>query len=315
MVDVDDPGHRVQRSVIEKMLTPSAVSKHSEYVTAVIDIAVKGIIGAGSVEVVNAIAQTLPVTFIGSLLGVRDSDFPLLRKWGEAMVEGADGWENVTEEVVEAVINWFDYFDDLSKTGYWDDKEGIISLLLNASKENGSITYEEARGNSLAILIGGNETAKYLLSGAIDLYVENPDIATIYKDVGPEKFINEVLRYLSPVVSSARRTTTDVAVGENIIPAGAQVMLFLTSANMDESVFENPELFNPARNSSAHLSLGFGPHFCIGASLAKIQLQALFEYFINNKIKITKDESAPMKFKYSTFLRGIKEMRAFVEKN
>jgi cytochrome P450 family 142 subfamily A polypeptide 1 len=123
------------------------------------------------------------------------------------------------------------------------------------------------------------------------------------------------LRYLSPVVSSARRTTTDVAVGENIIPAGAQVMLFLTSANMDESVFENPELFNPARNSSAHLSLGFGPHFCIGASLAKIQLQALFEYFINNKIKITKDESAPMKFKYSTFLRGIKEMRAFVEKN
>jgi cytochrome P450 len=63
------------------------------------------------------------------------------------------------------------------------------------------------------------------------------------------------------------------------------------------------------------LSLGFGPHFCIGASLAKIQLQALFEYFINNKIKITKDESAPMKFKYSTFLRGIKEMRAFVEKN
>lgn len=315
MVDADDPGHRVQRAIIEKMLTPNAVSKHMEYVSSVIHQSIGGLIGVGSVEIVEAIAQTLPVTFIGSLLGVDPSDFHLLRKWGEAMVEGADGWENVTEEVVEAVLSWFEYFDDLSKNGHWDNKEGIIPLLLEASKQGGSITYEEARGNSLAILIGGNETAKYLLSGAIELYSKTPKIADMYRSVGPEKFINETLRYISPVVSSSRRTTIDVAVGKNVIPAGSQVMLFLASANMDESVFENPELFNPERNSSAHLSLGFGPHFCIGASLAKIQLQALFEYLISNDICITQDENTPVQHKYSTFLRGVKKMNASIDRN
>ena len=312
MVDADDPGHRVQRSVMEKMLTPSSVSKHKNYVESILKKSIENINKNESVDVVKVIAQTLPVEFIGSLLGIDSSDFHLLRKWGEAMVEGADGWENVTIEVVEAVVSWFDYFDKMAASGFWDEKDGIISLLLKASKEGGRITYDQARGNSLAILIGGNETAKYLLSGLLEMYSSLPNVPEMYLEAGPEKFVNEVMRYLSPVVSSARRTTQDVLIGENVIPQGSQVMLFLTSANMDDSVFLKPEEFNPMRKETGNLSLGFGPHYCIGASLAKIQVQTMLEYLINNNVKITKDTSIPIEYKHSTFLRGIKKMQAFV---
>jgi cytochrome P450 len=295
------------------MLTPSSVAKHKNYVESILKKSLDQISKTESVDIVSVIAQTLPVEFIGSLLGIDSSDFHLLRKWGEAMVEGADGWENVTIEVVEAVVSWFDYFDKMAASGFWDDKDGIISLLLKASKGEGKITYDQARGNSLAILIGGNETAKYLLSGLLEMYSSLPNVAGMYLEAGSEKFTNEVMRYLSPVVSSARRTTQDVLIGENVIPQGAQVMLFLTSANMDESIFSRPEEFDPMRSEAGNLSLGFGPHYCIGASLAKIQVQTMLEYLINNNIKITKDESVPVEYKHSTFLRGIKRMQAFVE--
>lgn len=314
MVDADDPAHRVQRAVVEKMLTPSAVSRHREYLDSVLDMAIQPLIGAGSVEIVGDIAQTLPVVFVGTILGVRPSDFPLLRRWGESMVEGADGWENVTDDVVSAVINWFEYFDDLAKSGYWDNGDGIIPLLLNAAKYGDQITYEQARGNALAILIGGNETAKYLLSGALNVFARMPRTIETYRS-SPESYVNEIFRYVSPVVSSARSTTKDVVVGDEIIPAHSQVMLMLASANMDEKVFQNASSFIPTRVGAAHLSLGFGPHYCIGASLAKIQVQALLDYLINNDLYIVPDYEKPLEMKASTFLRGIRSMFAFVGRN
>lgn len=314
MVDADDPAHRVQRAVVERMLTPSAVSRHREYLDSVLDMAIQPLIGAGSVEIVGDIAQTLPVVFIGTILGVRPADFPLLRRWGEAMVEGADGWENVTDDVVAAVINWFEYFDDLARSGYWDGGEGIIPLLLEAAKSNGPITYDQARGNALAILIGGNETAKYLLSGALNIFARMPKTLDLYKSQ-PESYVNEIFRYVSPVVSSARRATRNVVVGDEIIPADSQVMLMLASANMDDKVFHNPATFMPTRDEAPHLSMGFGPHYCIGASLAKIQVYSLLDYLVNNDLYIVPDYDKPTQMKASTFLRGIKSMFAFVGRN
>jgi len=314
MVDADDPSHRVQRAVVEKLLTPSAVSAHRSYLDEVLKMSIEPLIDAGSVEIINDIAQTLPVMFVGSLLGVRPSDFPLLRRWGEAMVEGADGWENVTDDVVAAVINWFEYFDDLASNGYWDGREGIIPLLLEAAKANAGISYEQARGNALAILIGGNETAKYLLSGVLNIYSRMPNMVAAYRS-NPESCINEIFRFVSPVVSSARQTTRDVVVGDEVIPEGSQVMLMLASANMDEKVFSMPDKFIPDRKEANHLSLGFGPHYCIGASLAKIQIQALMDYLITHNIYIFPDYDKQVEYKASTFLRGIRQMYAFVGRN
>jgi len=316
MVDVDDPEHRIQRAIVEKSLTPSSVGKHYSYLQSVLDTCIGDAAGAGEIDVVTNIAQTLPVNFVGSMLGIPSNDFPLLRHWGEAMVEGADGWENVTDETVAAVIHWFEYFDDLYRSGFWDEGDDLVHLLVSAHR-GGVITYEEARGNALAILIGGNETAKYLLSGVLHLYASDPTVFNKFLVDSPSRdaITNEIFRYISPVVSSARRATKDVLVGDEVIPSGSQVMLFLLSGNRDARKFSAPDHFAPFSNSQQHLSLGFGPHYCIGASLAKIQIQCLLDYMISHNVDIEISREALPGYKYSTFLRGIRHMTASITIN
>lgn len=313
MIDCDDPEHRVQRSIVEKAFTPKKMQEYEQWTRDFVHTSLEECEVSKSFDIVQALLQPLPVWVIGKILGIPESDYQLLQKWGEAMVEGADGWENVTDEVVQAVLDWFEYFDKYakSKTGEGSD---IVSALLNAHINEGKITYEQAQANSLALLVGGNETARYLLTNSLYSILTNYSCweEIVLNPSSIPRIIEECVRFSTPVMSSIRYTTMDVRVSESVIPKGAQVMLMLASANRDEDVFEWPDVFLTARKNNQHVGFGFGIHYCIGASLAKMQLRIVLEEMSKMYPKATINNEVAVRMKASSFLRGIKNLEVIL---
>jgi cytochrome P450 len=313
MIDCDDPEHRVQRSIVERAFTPKKMQEYEEWIREFVRSSLKECEVGKSFDIVQTLLQPLPVWVIGRILGIPESDYELLQKWGEAMVEGADGWENVTDEVVQAVLDWFEYFDKYAKSKSGEGSD-IVSALLNAHIKEGKITYEQAQANSLALLVGGNETARYLLTNSLHSILTHYSCwEEIVSDPSSiPRIVEECVRFSTPVMSSIRYTTMDVRVSESVIPKGAQVMLMLASANRDEDIFEWPDVFLPARKHSQNVGFGFGIHYCIGASLAKMQLRIVLEEMSKMYPKATINNEVAARMKASSFLRGIKNLEVIL---
>ena len=313
MIDCDDPEHRTQRSIVERAFTPKKMQEYELWIRDFVNDSLSKCEAGKSFDIVQSLLQPLPVWVIGMILGIPESDYPLLRKWGEAMVEGADGWENVTDEVVQAVLDWFDYFDKYAKSKNGDGSD-IVSSLLNAHINDGRITYQQAQGNSLALLVGGNETARYLLTNSLYSILTH---YSCWEDIVSNPLIipgvvEECVRFSTPVMSSIRHTTTDVRISEAVIPQGSQVMLMLASANRDEDVFEWSDVFLIDRKHTQNVGFGFGIHYCIGASLAKMQLRIILEEMSRMYPNAIIDDKFIPEMKASSFLRGIKNLDVIV---
>lgn len=310
MIDADDPEHRIQRKIVERSFTPGQMSYFSRQIEEITLNLLSDACQKVNFDFVENITHPLPVISIGKILGIPESDHYLLQKWGQAMVEGADGWENVTDEVIGAVVDWYDYFEEIAKYKRQHPDGGVISQLVSAHYENNEIPLAQVGGNALALLVGGNETARYFLSGAIyELLKNRNQFDLVLSDSSLiDQAIEECARYVSPVVSSIRYATEDVEISGTLIPKGSQVMLFLPSANWDESIFENPDIFDINKKRVKNISFGFGIHYCLGASLAKTQLRSV----INSVAKICPTIAIADGFipdiKASTFLRGIKSL-------
>lgn len=310
MIDCDDPEHRVQRSIVERAFTPKQMHGYEEGVRSFVSSYLQSKKSGESVNLVEELLQPLPVWVIGQILGIPEGDYSLLQKWGEAMVEGADGWENVTDDVVKAVLDWFEYFDNYAKSKSGEGSD-IVSALLNAHRIDGKITYEQAQGNSLALLVGGNETARYLLTNSIRELLIHPnfwdDICEDLSLIGGA--VEECVRFATPVMSSIRHTKIDVNISGYVIPQNSQVMLMLASANRDEDIFEWADIFNIKRKHNPHLGFGFGAHYCIGASLAKMQLRVVIEEMSKTFPDTFVDNTVTLERKASSFLRGYKNLQ------
>jgi len=312
MIDADDPHHREQRKIVERAFTPGKVALHEGKLTQIAQNIVESLPDGEEIDLVEHLTHKLPVITVANILGVPDSDIPMLQKWGEDMVEGADGWENVTDSVVSAVISWFDYFDEYAKFKKMRSDDDLISILLRAHYENGEITYEEARGNALALLVGGNETARYLITGGLYEVLTRQSIWDAIRSdkTAPQGLIEECVRWVSPAVSSIRHTTKDISVRGVVIPADSQVMLMLPSANRDENIFDRPEEFNPQRPKNQNVGFGFGVHYCIGSNLAKMQLKIVLETLAKFRPNLQLADNFQPDIKASTFLRGIRALPA-----
>ena len=189
-----------------------------------------------------------------------------------------------------------------------------MSALLNAHINEGKITYEQAQANSLALLVGGNETARYLLTNSLhSILTHHSCWEEIVSDQSIiPRIVEECVRFSTPVMSSIRHTTMDVRVSDSVIPKGAQVMLMLASANRDEDMFEWPDIFLTDRKNNQNLGFGFGIHYCIGASLAKMQLRIVLEEMSKMYPNATINGKVDIRMKASSFLRGIKNLEVIL---
>jgi len=279
MIDSDDPLHKRRRGLVDKGFYPRPVAEEEQRVRAITRALIDKVAPWGECDLVEDLAAPLPMIVIAQMLGVPPEDHDLLQHWSDLMISGADGPENATPAVLKAYADYVAYMDAIIADRRRTPREDLISTLVQAEPGGEHLSREEIIGEALLILIGGNETTRNAISGGFEALMRAPEERQRLLDdpAISGQAAEEFLRWVTPVINMARMATTDVTIRDRTIPEGAQVLLMYISANRDERVFDRSHDFEVARNPNPHLAFGHSAHFCLGASLARLEIKVMIE--------------------------------------
>jgi cytochrome P450 len=188
-------------------------------------------------------------------------------------------------------------------------RDDMVSILANAKLEDGSpVPGFELMSYYLLLVVAGNETTRNATSGGLLALIENPDqLDLVRRDPGLVKpLVEEVLRWTSPVIHFCRTPNEDVEIGGKKIRAGERLVLFYPSANRDEAVFDEPNRFRVERRPNRHIAFGIGEHFCLGAHVARLELEVIFRHLVERLEWI--ELAGPVERLRSSVVGGIKHM-------
>jgi cytochrome P450 family 142 subfamily A polypeptide 1 len=249
---------------------------------------------------------------IAEMLGVRVEDRDRLQHWSDELIKGADG--KLHEGVIEQFVDFCSYITEVIDDRRANPRDDLTSILTHAEIEDDdgtthSFDLETLISELLLILVGGNETTRNVISSAMDALIANPDQrkALIVDPTQIPVAVEEFLRWATPIVNFRRTATREAEVAGVTIPEGDSVLLLYGSANRDESVFgDDAEHFDIARSPNPHIAFGFGTHFCLGASLARLEIRVMYEELLQRLPDI--ELTGPVVRTPSAFIRGIHSM-------
>jgi cytochrome P450 family 142 subfamily A polypeptide 1 len=311
MIDADDPVHTRRRRLVNQGFTPRRVADHEAHLRRVVTGLIDAVAPLGRCDLVADLAAPLPTRMIAELLGVPASDGRQLQHWSDQLISAADDARYQTPEVAAAALDFTVYADRIIDERRREPVADLLSLLVHVRDKGESLSHDELIGETMLLLVGGNETTRNVISGGLEALMRNPDQQErlVADPAGIPVAVEECLRWVTPIINMCRTAATDVEMGGRVIPAGDQVLLMYASANRDEDVFEEPEHFDVARTPNNHVSFGFGTHFCLGAALARLEIKVMFEELLRRLPDIAlADASAPVPRTPSSFIRGIPSM-------
>jgi len=240
--------------------------------------AVAGLPAGEPVDVVGELAVPFPLRVISDLLGIPEDDWPRFFEWSEAAIPGATDWPE--ERIAELMGEMVTYLLSTAAARRTDPHDDVISLLANVEVDGDTLDDTELAMFLVQLLVAGNETTRNALSGGLVAFSERPDQwARLRAEpalVGTA--VEEVLRWTTPVVYFMRTTTCEVTLGDVVLRPDTPVVLHYLAANRDEAEFgPTAGEFDIARDPNHHVAFGSGPHFCLGAALARIELRAMLD--------------------------------------
>lgn len=313
MIDSDDPWHAAQRRLVAQGFTQRQMAAYEGHVVDVARRLVDAVVDRGSCDIVTDIAKPLPMTLIGEMLGADAADHDALQRWSDLMVSGADGANHRSAETMNAAFEYYDYITRVIAQRRQSPGDDLVSTLIHSEIDGESMHEAQIIGNALLLLVGGNETTRNVIAGGVHALLSNPDQLALARESLDDVtgLVEESLRWVTPIVNMNRHTTTDTVVRGVTIPAGAQVLLAYISANRDEAVFADPFRFDLGRNPNPHIAFGFGPHLCLGAALARLELRVIFSELLGrlDDLHLTDPDFQPV-YTPSTFVRGITALPA-----
>ncbi len=279
---VDPPQHTRVRALVSQAFTPRRVEGLRPRLTEMVDTMLGDLASAPSFDIVHDIAEPFPIMAITELLAVPDSDRDQLRDWTLALT----AFDDIPIDVAalpaagRAADEFLGYAAALVEHRRRDPGDDLISALIAAEADGETLTNDELMAMIILLLIAGHETTMSLISTAVLLLLDRPDVAAEVRDdpnVAPG-VVEETLRFMGPlqVASGGGRWPHEVVelCGVDVAP-GAMVRLLLGSANRDPSVFPDPDRFDLHRNNSRHVAFGKGLHFCVGAALGRLEGQVV----------------------------------------
>lgn len=274
VVAKDPPDHRKLRNLVNVAFTPRAVSRLDGLVAQITQEILDAALPQGKMDVVSDIAFPLPAKVIAEMLGVPREDWDIFRRWAiSEPTEQVKSREEALRARQAMGQQMYDYFVGLLAERRRSPREDLITSLSKAEIDGEHLSEDELVNFCLLLLAAGQETTKNLIANAILCFTENPEAMQrlIAEPALMPAAIEEVLRYLAPVWFLFRRTTTEVELGGQRIPANSIVLPWLASANRDPEQFPDPNRFDIQREPNRHLGFGHGIHFCIGAPLARLE--------------------------------------------
>jgi pimeloyl-[acyl-carrier protein] synthase len=226
------------------------------------------------------LATQLPAIVIAELLGVPAADRLRFKEWSNDLISvlGNPNPTGAAERFERGLGNLLDYLRDVIARRRRAPRDDLISGMIVAQEERDALTDAELLATSILLLVAGHETTTNLIGNGLLALLRHPDeLARLraHPELVPSA-VEEMLRYDSPVQATVRVTTTTVELGGQAIPPGALVIAMIGAANRDPEVFPEPDRFDVGRADNRHLSFGFGPHFCLGAPLARLEGEVVF---------------------------------------
>ena len=317
LIAVDPPVHGPMRNLVNRGFTPRRISDLERRVRAIARAALAHVDGKPHFDMVSQFFVPLPVTVIAELLGVepeRSSDF---KRWSDcavAVTGGGTGALRRPADVLEGVSSLSRYIMGVVEQRRRSPGNDLVSVLIRAEDGEAALTPVEVAMFTLLLLVAGNETTTNLLGNTLIALMEHPhELERVRRDPARiPALVEEALRYDSPIQFLFREARQDVELGGMKIPAGATVMPLIGSANRDEAQFPNADRFDPSRNTQGHLAFGLGIHFCLGASLARLEARVALEELLTRFSAYERTEPS-VQYVDSYIVRGPKRLPLRVE--
>lgn len=316
MINLDDPLHRKRRAIVNKGFTPRQVAGREERIRQICIELIGRARDRGEFDFVMDLAAWLPLIVIGDMLGVMPDHYADLLRWSDDMVRAS----GTTDEAVlnrgnDSFLEYHTYqMQVIADRRLRSPQKDLVSLLVHADVDGEKLSDDDILWESLLILVGGDETTRHVISGGMYQLLRNPgELERLRADRSLlPSAAEEMIRWVTPIQNMARTVTEDVVVRGQQLRAGDKLLLLYPSANRDERVFAEPFRFDVGRTPNEHLAFGHGAHFCLGASLARLEVRVFFDELLARMPRLELVDDRPPPLRPSNFISGIEEMRVRV---
>jgi cytochrome P450 len=312
LIHMDDPHHRDMRKIGADWFRPKVMRDLKCRVDELAKIYVDKMVEKGpECDFVQEVAVNYPLYVILSLLGLPESDFPRMLKLTQEMF-GGDDTEfqrgDSTEDMLAVLLDFFNYFAALTASRRETPTEDLASAIANATINGEPLSDMDTASYYVIVASAGHDTTSAGIAGGMLALLENPgELARLQQDMGlMGTAVEEMIRWVVPVKEFMRTAQADTEVRGVPIAKGESVLLSYVSANRDEEVFKDPFRFDVGRDPNKHLSFGYGVHFCLGAALARMEINSFFSELVP-RIKSIELAGAP-ELMATTFVGGLKHL-------
>jgi cholest-4-en-3-one 26-monooxygenase len=312
MLNMDPPEHTKLRKIVNKGFTPKMIRDLQDHLAEEAEQIVAAAVEAGDVDFVDQVAAELPLIAIAEFLGVPREDRRIIFDLSNRMVGSADPeYQLEAEAAGVAAMEMFAYAQALADDRRASPRDDIVSTLLTAEVDGERLSELEFNLFFMLLAVAGNETTRNAISHGMLALLEHPEQQQILRDdpAALDSGIEEILRWASPVMQFRRQTTKPVTIAGTEIGADEAVVFWHMSANRDETVFDEPYEFRVQRTPnlhSGHVAFGGGgPHFCLGANLARAEMKVVFAELLR---QASWEQTAPAERLRSNFINGIKHL-------
>jgi cytochrome P450 len=282
MMHTDPPEHTVYRKLVQPGFAPGRMRGLEGDVRRRAKLLLDEIDSRRPVDFVEAIAVPFPLYIISALLGMPDEEWQRFFEWSEAVIPGATDWSEEKRATLQAEMHEALLATTVERRA--DPRDDLISVLAEVEIAGRRLTDAELTMFLVQLLVAGNETTRNMISGGLVALAERPAAwQRLRRDRSlVPSAVEEMLRWTTPVVSFMRTATRDTELGGQKISDGDPVLMLYASANQDERQFgSTADLFDIGREPNHHVAFGFGTHFCIGATLARIEARVLLEELLD----------------------------------
>ena len=310
MVNMDPTMHTRYRRLVNKGFTPKMVRDLEAQIVGYADGIIDAVCERGTADFVEEIAAELPLLVIAELLGVPQEDRRMVFDWSNRMIGSEDPeYQTPGVDSGEAAMQVYSYAEELATKRKLQPKQDLVSVLIDAEVEGEKLDQLELDLFFLLLIVAGNETTRNLMSGAMTAFFEHPEQWELLRQDRSllPSAVEEMLRFVTPVMHFRRTATGPIELRDQEIQEGDKIVFWHTSANRDESAFENPNAFDITRSPNNHIAFGGGgPHFCLGANLARMEIMVMFDRVLDRLPDIRLD--GEVQRLQSNFINGTKHI-------
>jgi len=313
MLGQDPPDHTRLRSLVSQAFTPRIIRRLEPRMHEIADALMATALEQREVDFVQAMTYPLPVTIIAEIIGVPAAERAQFKEWSDIAVAGLGSGlfappEPGRLEQLQTVLREMGvYFSALADERRRQPCEDLLTGLVQAEVEGSRLSHAEMITMLVLLLVAGNETTTTLIGNAVLELLDHPDaLAQLRADRALlPTAVDEVLRYASPVQLDPRCATRRVELRSEVVEPGQIVVSWLGSCNRDEDIFERPERFDITRADNRHMAFGFGPHYCLGANLARLEAQVAIGALLRHTRSFERSTSEPLPLHPSIVFRGV----------